>query len=83
MDCHKKEWNLAIFDNMDGLRGYYAKWNKSNREKQIPYDLYVESEKQNKLMNITEQTRLIDAKNKQVVARGKRIGQMIEIGEGE
>ena len=83
MDCHKKEWNLAIFDNMDGLRGYYAKWNKSNREKQIPYDLYVESEKQNKLMNITEQTRLIDAKNKQVVARGKRIGQMIEIGEGD
>ena len=83
MDCHKKEWNLAIFDNMDGLRGYYAKWNKSNREKQIPYDLYVESEKQNKLMNITEQTRLIDAKNKQVVARGKRIGRMIEIGEGD
>ena len=83
MDCHKKEWNLAIFDNMDGVRGYYAKWNKSNREKQIPYDLYVESEKQNKLMNITEQTRLIDAKNKQVVARGKRIGRMIEIGEGD
>ena len=34
-------------------------------------------------MNITEQTRLIDAKNKQVVARGKRIGRMIEIGEGD
>ena len=83
MDCHTKEWNLAIFDNMDGLRGYYAKWNKSNREKQTPYDLYVESEKQNKLMNRTEQNRLIDAKNEQVVARGKRIGGMTETGEGD
>ena len=35
---HEKEWNLAICDNMDGPRGYYAKWNKSNRERQIPYD---------------------------------------------
>ena len=34
-------------------------------------------------MNITEQNRLIDAKNKQVVARGKRIGGMSEIGEGD
>ena len=25
----KKEWNLAICDNMDGPRGCYAKWNKS------------------------------------------------------
>ena len=47
------------------------------------FHLYVESEKQDKLMNITEQNRLIDAKNKQVVARGKRIGGMSEIGEGD
>lgn len=31
-----KQWNLAICDNMDGLRWYYAKWNKSDREK--PFD---------------------------------------------
>ena len=24
--------------NMDGPRGYYTKWNKSNWERQIPYD---------------------------------------------
>ena len=34
-------------------------------------------------MNRTEQNRLIDAKNEQVVARGKRIGGMTEIGEGD
>ena len=33
-----QEWNLVICDNMDGPRGYYAKWNKSDRETQIPYD---------------------------------------------
>ena len=32
----KKEWNVAICSNMDGLGGHYAKWNKS--EKQI-YDI--------------------------------------------
>ena len=30
---------------MDGLGGYYDKWNKPDREKQIPYDItYMESE---------------------------------------
>ena len=41
MECYsaiKKEWNLANCDNMDGPRGYYAKWNKLDREWQIPYD---------------------------------------------
>ena len=33
-----KKWNLAICDNMDGPQGDYAKWNKSDREIQIPYD---------------------------------------------
>ena len=32
-----KEWNPTICD-MGGTRGYYAKWNKSDRERQIPYD---------------------------------------------
>ena len=30
---HKKEWNCAICDNLDGPRGYYAKWNKSEEDK--------------------------------------------------
>ena len=34
----KKEWNLAICNNMDRLGGYHAKWNKSDRETQILYD---------------------------------------------
>ena len=36
---HNKELNFAICNNMDGLGGYYAKWNKSDIETQILYDI--------------------------------------------
>ena len=36
----KKEWNFAICSNMDRPGGYCAKWNKSDRERQILYDLF-------------------------------------------
>lgn len=53
---HKKERNLSICDNMDGPRGYYTKWNKSNRERHTLYNvsLYVDSKKQNKWTNIKQ-----------------------------
>ena len=35
---HKNEWNLAIEDDMNGLGGYYSKWNKSDSQRQILYD---------------------------------------------
>ena len=35
---HKKEQNFAIWNNMDGLEGHYAKGNKSHRERQTLYD---------------------------------------------
>ena len=34
---HKKEWNPAIHNNMNGPRGYYAKWNKSDKERKVLY----------------------------------------------
>ena len=42
---HKKEWN------MDGPRGYYAKWNKADRERQIPYDFTYTWNLKNKTNN--------------------------------
>ena len=45
---HKKEGNLAICDNVCRHWGHYAKWNKSDRERQIPYNLtYLWSLKSN------------------------------------
>ena len=33
----KKKWNIAICDSMDRPTGYYAKWNKPDRERQMLY----------------------------------------------
>ena len=48
----KKEGNLAICNNVDGPKGHYAKWNKSDRRWQISYDLiYMWNLKMNEPMN--------------------------------
>ena len=39
LSSHKKEWNNAIYSNMDGPNNDHTKWNKSDRERQIPYDI--------------------------------------------
>ena len=36
---HKKEQNNAIFSNMDETKDSHTKWSKSERERQIPYDV--------------------------------------------
>ena len=36
---HKKEWKNAICSNMDGPRDDHTKWSKSDRERQISYDI--------------------------------------------
>ena len=36
---HKKEWNNAIFGDMDGPRVCHSEWSKSDREKQVSYDI--------------------------------------------
>ena len=65
----KNEGNLAICNNVDGLRGHYTKWNKSERERQILYDLtYIQNLKTNSKTNKNE---LTDIENRLVVARGK------------
>ena len=39
LHSHKKEWNNAICTNMDGPRDCHTKWSKSDRERQISYDI--------------------------------------------
>ena len=36
---HKKEWNNAICSNMGGSKDCHTKWSKSDRERQISYDI--------------------------------------------
>ena len=35
----KKEWNNAIWSNMNGPGDYHAKWSQSGRERQISYNI--------------------------------------------
>ena len=48
---------LAICDNINGPRGHYAKWNKSDRESQILNDL---SYMWNLEKNLKKKQKLID-----------------------
>ena len=61
------ERNLVICDNMDEHWGHYTKLNKSDRERQVVYDLcYMWKSKKTK---IKQQTKLIDTENRLVVIR--------------
>ena len=54
-----KEWNVAICSNLDGIGGYYAKLIKSDRERQILYDMtYMWTLKHNKLVTITKMNQI-------------------------
>ena len=45
---HKKEWNNATCSNMDGPGDFQTEWSKSDRVKEISYDIaYKENLKRN------------------------------------
>ena len=58
---------------------------KSDRERQIPYDFTYMRNLKNKINEQIKQSRnrLIDTENKQVVDRRERSGGMGKIGEGD
>ena len=37
--CHKKEWNWVICRDADGPGECHTEWSKSERERQISYDI--------------------------------------------
>ena len=74
---HIKEWNFAICSNTDGLGGYYGKWNKSNRERQILYNNTYIWNLRNTTNELIYKTEIVtDVKNKITVNRRKRGGGM-------
>ena len=59
MEYHSviKEWNKAIYSNMDGYRDYHIKWSKLGKDKYHMVSLIVEYEKKkdtNELIYKTE-----------------------------
>ena len=61
---------------MDGPGGYYAKWNKSDRERPILYDSMCMWSLKNKTNEEIIQNRntVIDTEDKLLVARGEGVG---------
>ena len=58
----KKNEIMPIGDNIDGPQGHYAKWNKSDRERQTLYYLIcIEIKKQ----NWQKQTRLVAVRGRE------------------
>ena len=76
---HKKEQNNAICSNMDEPVDYHSKQSKSERERQIPYDItYIWNLKYDTNGTyLQNRNRLTDTENRLVVAKGEGGG-----GEG-
>ena len=75
---HRLERNNAICSNMDGPRDYHTKWSKSDRERQISYDItYMWNlifKKWDKWTYLQNRNRLTDIENKLTVTKGEKEG---------
>ena len=73
---HKKEQNNAICSNMDRPRDCHTEWSKSDRERQISYDIaYMWNlKKWYKWTYLQNRNRVTDVENKLMVTRGERVG---------
>ena len=69
---HKKEWNNAICSNMDGPRDYHIKWNKTDWERKILYNItyMLNLKKWHKWTYLQNRNRLTDIENKPMVTKG-------------
>ena len=74
---HQKEWNNAICSNMDEPRDYHIKSSKSDKERQISYDInYMWNlKKWYKWTYLQNRNRPTDIENKHTVTKGERRGR--------
>ena len=68
----KKEWNSAICSNMGGPRDCHTEWSKSEKEKQISYNIaYMWNlEKWYRRTYLQSRNRVTDVENKRMVTKG-------------
>ena len=69
---HKKEWNNAIYSNMDRPRDYHTKWSKSGRERQIPCDITYMWNIKNDTSELINRNSLTDIEDKLKDDKGER-----------
>ena len=76
----KKEWNNAIWSNMDGPRDYHTKWTKTDEDKYHKISLIHGILKNGTNEFIYKTNRLIDVENKLMVTKDKAGGINWECG---
>ena len=60
--------------SMDATRDYYTKWNKSERERQIPFDITYMWDLKYDTNGCTYETEtLADTENRPVVSKGEQV----------
>ena len=60
----------AICDNMDETRGHYAKWNKPDTQRQILYEITMESNKVTVAENRMVLAKGLSERNEEVLIKG-------------
>ena len=75
---HEEEWNSVIWRDMDRPRDGHTEWSKSEREKQISYNIaYVRNlEKWYRWTYLQSRNRVTDVEKKLTVTKGGRGGGM-------
>ena len=72
---HKKEWNNAIWNKIDGPKDYHTKWSQKKKDKyHITYMWNIKHYK-NELIYKTETYSLRDIENKPVYTKGEGEGR--------
>ena len=78
---YKKELNNAISSNMNRPRDYCTKWRKSERERQIPYDITYAWNLKHDTNDLTHETgRLTNGENRLVIDKCGRGGMAGSLG---
>ena len=70
-----KEWNFSTCHNMFWVGRHYVGEISQIKINTVWYHLYVESEKHNKVLNITKRCKLTDIQKKGVVTSEEREGE--------
>ena len=76
----KKEGNHAICSNMDGTRESHIKWSKSERERQIPYEIMYITYIRHRWTYLKKRNKLMGMENRCVVAQDEGVGWTGSVG---
>ena len=84
LNINHEKWNFIICDKVNGPKGCYAKWNKTDIEREMPCDFTCMSNLNNKTKEQTKENEntFTDTEKKLLVVR-EEVGGIGEISKGD